>query len=299
MKKKKLTRRIQLQQIRKPQCSRCELSKTTDGNICVMGRGNARSPIMLIGEAPGEAEARTDRPFMGRSGQLLQRMIDEVGITEDVYITNGVRCRPPENRTPTNREYDACHKFLVQELKVIDPRVIVVLSAPTNKFMTKGRVTIRHEPLVLDQSWLKGRNYIFTWHPAYVLRSGSPTDFELLRSLQIAKDIGVSGINYPTTRGFFEFPEIHTPRENSSFDEWHKTFQHLADTPGVIYDIFHPEYRTSARVRHVFKSRWSNHQSKFPGCRLFTRLGNRTAQAWIKDGEHVSHRESPLSKSQQ
>lgn len=295
--KKHPTRRIRLHQVRRPDCQRCGLSSTTDGNVCVMGRGNARSSIMLVGEAPGEAEARTGKPFTGRSGQLLQKMIDKLDMTEDVYITNGVKCRPPEDRTPTNREYDTCSQFLFREMKILDPKVIVVLSAPTNKFLTRGRITIRHEPIINDQGWLKNRHYIFTWHPAYVLRTGSPTDFELLRSLKIAKEIAVEGIEYPTSRGFFEYPEIHTPKEKAESKLWEQTFSKLVDTPGIIYDIFHPEYRQSPRVRHLLKSQWVKHQSKFPGCRLFTRIGNRTAQAWIrKENDHTSPHRQPLLK---
>ncbi len=127
---------------------------------------------MLIGEAPGETEDQTGRPFVGKAGQLLTQILAAVGIDRsEVYITNVVKCRPPGNRVPTKTEMDACWDWLVAQIALINPLLIVTLgNTPTQKLLgTTGGIT-----------QVRGR--FFTWkgievfpmfHPSYLLRNPS------------------------------------------------------------------------------------------------------------------------------
>ena len=107
-------------------CTRCPLSQGR--NHAVPGEGNLSADIMFIGEAPGFYEDRDGRPFVGPAGQLLEEMLGKIGLSrQDVYITNMVKCRPPENRDPQPGEIDACESYLDQQIEMISPKVIVTL----------------------------------------------------------------------------------------------------------------------------------------------------------------------------
>ncbi|HXB21237.1 MAG TPA: uracil-DNA glycosylase, partial [Candidatus Solibacter sp.] len=109
-------------------CTRCRLHERRT-NI-VFGVGNVNPDIMFVGEGPGADEDEQGEPFVGRAGQLLNNMITAMGIKrEDVYIANVVKCRPPGNRTPENDECDTCSPFLLRQIEVIQPKVIVALGA--------------------------------------------------------------------------------------------------------------------------------------------------------------------------
>jgi uracil-DNA glycosylase family 4 len=148
-------------------CTRCRLSKQRT-NI-VFGTGNLDAEIMFVGEGPGADEDEQGLPFVGRAGQLLNNMISAMGIKrEDVYIANVVKCRPPGNRTPERDECDTCSPFLMQQIEIIKPKIIVALGAVAAKNL-----------LGLNDSManLRGRIYDFkntklavTYHPAYLLR---------------------------------------------------------------------------------------------------------------------------------
>ncbi|MCU1309168.1 MAG: phage polymerase-related protein [Candidatus Angelobacter sp.] len=148
-------------------CTRCRLSKERT-NI-VFGTGNLDADIMFVGEGPGADEDEQGLPFVGRAGQLLNNMISAMGIQrEDVYIANVVKCRPPGNRTPERDECDTCSPFLMQQIEIIKPKIIVALGAVAAKNL-----------LGLNDSManLRGRIYDFkntklavTYHPAYLLR---------------------------------------------------------------------------------------------------------------------------------
>lgn len=177
----------QLEQIRNPTCRLCPLHKT-DGNVCVMGRGTAYAPIMLIGEAPGEAEARTGQPFMGAAGGVLDEILTANDMKHLVYITNINKCRPPENRKPKEEERDICAaNYLDKELDLLKPKVIVLL----------GKTPIEH--CLGDRSFTRGKiegwgKWIVmpTWHPAYFLHSGSKVILSELREhLYKAKDLAL------------------------------------------------------------------------------------------------------------
>src|SRR3990172_4043915 len=108
-------------------CELCSLHETTE-RVCVMGSGNPKSRIMLIGEAPGANEAETGRVFSGRAGQLLDLKLQAAGLDrEEVYVTNVVKCRPPDNRKPERVEWEACRKYLEREARAVRPRFVLLM----------------------------------------------------------------------------------------------------------------------------------------------------------------------------
>ena len=161
-----------LEQVREDlgDCQRCKLAKGR--KHIVFGQGNPHAELVFIGEGPGGDEDEQGLPFVGRAGQLLNRMLQLVGIRrEDVYICNVVKCRPPGNRPPEKDEVDACSPFLFRQLEAIQPRLICCLGAPAVRTV-----------LGLKEGMLKvrGRFYDYgnakamaTVHPAYVLRNAS------------------------------------------------------------------------------------------------------------------------------
>ena len=161
-----------------PNCQRCKLAKLGRKQI-VFGTGNPNAELMFIGEGPGADEDQQGLPFVGRAGQLLNNMIGAMGLKrEDVYIANIVKCRPPGNRTPERDECDTCSPFLMRQIRVVRPKVIVALGATAAKNL-----------LGMNDSMaaLRGRFYDFspkaaltdepfdcklavTYHPAFLLR---------------------------------------------------------------------------------------------------------------------------------
>lgn len=152
-------------------CRRCKLCPTRR-NI-VFGEGNPKAELMFVGEGPGADEDASGRPFVGRAGQLLTKMIEAMGYKrEDVYIANTVKCRPPENRTPEKDELDTCIPFLFRQIAVIRPKVIVALGNPAQQSLldTKTGIT-RMRGSFHDYPRLTGIKVMPTFHPAYLLRS--------------------------------------------------------------------------------------------------------------------------------
>jgi DNA polymerase len=123
---------------------------------------------VLIGEAPGREEDRTGRPFVGRAGNLLNDILEELSIPrEDVFITNVVKCRPPENRTPYRTELKACQPYLDAQVQVIRPRMIILLgNTALSPFFSKNDLPERGS--VIQRS---GISYLWTYHPAACLRN--------------------------------------------------------------------------------------------------------------------------------
>jgi uracil-DNA glycosylase family 4 len=161
-------------------CTRCKLHKQGRKQI-VFGVGNPRAELMFVGEGPGADEDAQGEPFVGRAGQLLNNMIKAMGIRrEDVYIANVVKCRPPGNRTPERDECETCSPFLMRQIAVIKPKVMVALGAVAAKNLLainapmselRGRfydfmpVGARSS----DPSW-EGTKLAVTYHPAFLLR---------------------------------------------------------------------------------------------------------------------------------
>lgn len=147
---------------------------TAHHNI-VWGEGDIRARLMFVGEAPGEEEDKTGRPFVGRAGELLNKMITAMGLKrEDVYIANVLKTRPPNNATPTTAEAQLCAPYLLEQIAIIGPEVVVTLGLPATRLLLNTDATM---------SSLRGRWASFTladgrevpvmptYHPAYVLRS--------------------------------------------------------------------------------------------------------------------------------
>ena len=152
------------------ECLRCPLHQSR--THIVNSEGNRKARLMFVGEAPGADEDAQARPFVGRAGQLLNKIIEAIGMKrEEVLIGNVNRCRPPQNRTPTHEEAATCKPFLLREIAVVQPEVIVVLgnTAMKNLLDTKEGITkLRGE----FQDY-KGIKVMPTFHPAYLLRDPS------------------------------------------------------------------------------------------------------------------------------
>lgn len=138
----------------------------------VFGEGNPQAKLMFIGEGPGRDEDLQGRPFVGRAGELLDRMIEAIGFKRgDVYIANVVKCRPPDNRTPTPQESQTCLRHLKHQIELVRPTVIVTLGAtPLRELVGVGTGITRVRGQWQRLDMLGGIPVMPTFHPAYVLR---------------------------------------------------------------------------------------------------------------------------------
>jgi uracil-DNA glycosylase family 4 len=152
-------------------CVRCPLAETR--THVVFGMGDPEADLMFVGEGPGEHEDLQGLPFVGRSGQLLDRLLlEELALTRDrCYIANVVKCRPPANRDPLPAEIEACRPYLERQLELIAPKVVVTLGKFAGQLLLGSSETVTR---------LRGRSYPYatgvlvpTVHPAYVLRGGA------------------------------------------------------------------------------------------------------------------------------
>jgi len=162
-------------------CTKCRLAGGR--TQVVYGTGNPDANLMFIGEGPGYYEDKQGEPFVGAAGQLLNQMLEEVGVRRaDVYITNVILCRPPGNRDPMPDEVETCAPWLREQIELVDPRVIVTLGNFATRFMLDKPVSISR---VRGQRFaLEGRTVIPTFHPAAILRGGgeASTQMAALRS---------------------------------------------------------------------------------------------------------------------
>ena len=143
-------------------CTRCDLCRTR--TRAVPGRGNGRADVMFVGEAPGRSEDLAGEPFVGAAGGRLSAALEGAGIPRDsVYITNVVKCRPPNNRVPSARERDACREYLAQEIAAVRPRMICILGNTAFGSILGGAEITRFRGKVVR----KGADlYFLTIHPA-------------------------------------------------------------------------------------------------------------------------------------
>jgi DNA polymerase len=150
-------------------CTRCRLS--TSRTQVVFGVGDPDADLMLVGEAPGFNEDQQGKPFVGVAGQLLNRLLAEIGLArEEVYIANVIKCRPPNNRDPQPDEIDCCKDYLRNQIILIDPLVVVTLGNFASKLLLRtetGITRLRGR----SYDWWQGRKLIPTFHPAAALRS--------------------------------------------------------------------------------------------------------------------------------
>ena len=151
-------------------CTKCDLHKTR--NNLVFGMGNANTDLMFIGEAPGEQEDLTGVPFVGKSGQLFDKILEAVDITrEEIFIGNVIKCRPPKNRNPSEIEKQACLPYLRKQVSLIHPKIIVCLGRVAAQTIIKPDLKITKEHGIWTER--KGYNMIATYHPSFLLRDPS------------------------------------------------------------------------------------------------------------------------------
>ena len=184
-------------------CTNCRLHEGRT-NV-VFGAGDMDADLMIIGEGPGQREDEQGLPFVGRSGELLDTLLAEIGLSRQhgVYIANVVKCRPPKNRDPRPDEIDACKSYLRKQIVLVDPRVVLTLGNFSSKLLLRtetGITRLRGHAY----PWWQGRHLVPTFHPAAALRGSARVledmrfDFGLVRavidgSLQVEPEPGTPG----------------------------------------------------------------------------------------------------------
>jgi DNA polymerase len=164
------SRILTLDEVRKElgDCKRCKLHRTR--RTIVFGEGNEKATLMFIGEGPGYDEDVQGRPFVGKAGQLLTKIIESIHLSrEEVYIANIIKCRPPQNRNPEPDEIQSCHPFLTKQIIAIQPKIICALGTFSTQTLLKtdAKITTLRGKLY-D---LEGIKVIPTFHPAFLLRN--------------------------------------------------------------------------------------------------------------------------------
>lgn len=178
-------------------CTRCPLHETR--RTVVFGEGDPEARVLCVGEAPGASEDETGRPFVGRAGQLLDRLLLSAGFPrEEVYICNVLKCRPPGNRNPVPEEIESCSPFLLRQLDLIDPEVVVAFGTFAARTLLGTRESLGR---------LRGRTHLFrghpvvvTYHPAALLRNPGWTR-PTWEDLQTVRRLLDEGAPKPTGNG--------------------------------------------------------------------------------------------------
>ena len=170
-------------------CTKCELCKTRTN--CVVGDGNIQSKIMLIGEAPGEQEDLQGKAFVGRSGMLLNKMLESINLDRTkIYISNILKCRPPKNRNPKQEEEQACIDYLRAQFLIMRPKIILLLGSVACKAILSPDFSImRQHGQAIEK---KGVFFVPTFHPSALLRDPSKkqlawNDLQVLKKLMNEK----------------------------------------------------------------------------------------------------------------
>ncbi len=165
-------------------CRACPLYETKTNTV--FGSGNQNADIMFIGEAPGQTEDELGKPFVGRSGKLLDLYLDAIGLSrDDVYIANILKCRPPKNRDPKPEEEEACIGFLRTQLSLINPKIIVCLGRIAAFKIIKPDFKITSE----HGKWFKKGNYLIcaVYHPSALLRDPRKRD-DMMKDFLLIKE---------------------------------------------------------------------------------------------------------------
>ncbi len=175
-------------------CTKCDLCETRIN--AVPGKGNFQSDVIFVGEAPGKNEDQNGEPFIGVAGKKLSVALEEAGVSrDDVYITNIVKCRPPNNRVPTTNERDTCKEYLKQEIAIIKPKLICILgNTAFNSILGGSEITKFRGKVVRKDNLL----YFLTIHPAATIYNQKLIDvlkndivklFDLIRDLKNNKEV--------------------------------------------------------------------------------------------------------------
>lgn len=179
-------KQLRLERLKNTHCTRCKLYKSSK-HVCILGKGNVMGSIMLIGEAPGSAEAESGQVFCGRAGKLLDKLLKLLEMYHLVYITNACRCRPPKNRNLTSAELEACNYYFRREIDIIKPKVIILLGRTAVTAMGFGADVNAGSEYFYCSPW--PACYIkATWHPSYCLRRGKGATHDLYLALKWARD---------------------------------------------------------------------------------------------------------------
>ena len=178
------------------ECTKCDLCKTRTNSV--PGKGNFQSDVIFVGEAPGRNEDKNGEPFVGIAGKKLSAALEDAGISrDDVYITNVVKCRPPNNRVPNTNERETCQEYLKKEISIIKPKIICVLgNTAFNSVLGGSEITKFRGKIVRKDNQL----YFLTIHPAATiynqelistLKKDIVKLFDLIRELKNNKEISV------------------------------------------------------------------------------------------------------------
>jgi uracil-DNA glycosylase family 4 len=174
-------------------CQECSLSAGRT-NV-VFGAGSPEADVLIVGEGPGQQEDEQGLPFVGRSGQLLNRLLSEIQLErDDVYIANVVKCRPPGNRDPRTDEIDACKGYLKRQIELIDPVVVITLGNFSTKLLLNTAIGITRMRGRAYEWW--GRFLVPTFHPAAALRGGERVTNDIRADLAIVRNIIDGNLEY-------------------------------------------------------------------------------------------------------
>lgn len=166
-------------------CPKCRLAQTRIN--AVPGAGDPGARILFVGEAPGENEDKTGRPFVGQAGKVLTKLLDAAGVDrKDVFITNTVKCRPPENRVPLADEIEACNDWLNAQIALIQPKIICTLGSPALKTLVSPKLKISEVRCKVFRK--SGILYIPLYHPAAALHR-PPLMETLQNDILVLKDL--------------------------------------------------------------------------------------------------------------
>ena len=178
------------------ECTNCELSQTRTNSV--PGKGNFKSDVIFVGEAPGKNEDIKGEPFIGIAGKKLSSALENAGISrEQVYITNIVKCRPPKNRVPTIIERDTCKNYLEREIQIIKPEIICILGNTAFKSLLDGKEIIKFRGKIVKKN---DQLYFLTIHPAAtiynqklisVLKKDMKKLFKLIEEIKNKKKIKI------------------------------------------------------------------------------------------------------------
>ena len=174
-------------------CTECSLAEGRT-NV-VFGAGSAAAEVLIVGEAPGQKEDELGIPFVGRSGELLDKLLGEIDLRrEDVYIANVVKCRPPQNRDPRPDEINACKGYLKRQIELIDPKVVLTLGNFSMKLLLNTTTGITRMRGRAYEWW--GRFLIPTFHPAAALRGGERVTNDIRDDLVMVRHVIDGNLRY-------------------------------------------------------------------------------------------------------
>ena len=183
-------------------CTKCELSETRTNSV--PGKGNFKSDVIFVGEAPGKNEDEKGEPFIGIAGKKLSSALENAGVSrDDIYITNIVKCRPPSNRIPKTNERETCQEYLKQEISIIKPKIICVLGNTVFNSILGGSEIMKYRGKIAQKN---EQLYFITIHPAATIYNQKLVDvfkedikklFKITRELKNDKKIKID-IEYTT-----------------------------------------------------------------------------------------------------